>query len=180
MVALKKLCFFTHIRLFIMFLSAIFFTFIFPFETQQCCAWIVLGTSNMFCFTLLRLLNVCKWILILFYFLVIDTCCVKSWNVAHRIFARKEDGFTTFIMFISHVVCLGLYCFVFCRCFLVLYLFISLLLFGFWTFFAIIYLYRIHFMCCWVCIVLLFIVVFLFSTCSFPFLLFGFPNFLIL
>jgi hypothetical protein len=38
---------------------------------------------------------------------------------------RKEDGFATSIVFISHVVCLGLSCFVFCRCLLVIYLFIS-------------------------------------------------------
>jgi hypothetical protein len=42
-------------------------------------------------------------------------------------------------------------------------------------FFATIHLYHVHFPHCWVCIVLLFVVVFLFSTWSFPSLLFGFP-----
>jgi hypothetical protein len=40
--------------------------------------------------------------------------------------------------------------------------------------FATIHLYYVHFLCCWVCIV------FLFSTCSFPSLLFGFFIFLFL
>jgi hypothetical protein len=48
----------------------------------------------------------------------------------------KRNGFTTSIMFISHVVCLGLRCFVLCDCFFVLYLFISRLLFGFLIFFV--------------------------------------------
>jgi hypothetical protein len=79
----------------------------------------------MSCFTLLRLFNVYKWILIFIFFLVIDICCVKGWNVAHQIFACKEYGFTTSIMFISPVFV-------------------------------------------WVWVVLFFVVVFLFSTCSFP------------
>ncbi len=62
MAALKKLCLFTHTKSFIMLLFAIFFTFIFPFEAQQCCAWIVLRISSMSYFILLRLLDVCKWI----------------------------------------------------------------------------------------------------------------------
>jgi hypothetical protein len=90
----------------------------------------------MFCFTLLKLLNVCKWILIFNFFPAIDTCCIKGWNVPHWIFARKEDGFTISIMFISHLICLGLHCFVLCRCLLILYLFISRLLFGFLNFFC--------------------------------------------
>jgi hypothetical protein len=89
----------------------------------------------MSCFTLLKLLNVCKWILIFIFILVIDTCYVKGWYVAHQIFAYKEDGFTTSIMFISHVVCLSL--------------------------------------CC-----LLFVIVFLFSTCSFLAYCLGFCFFL--
>jgi hypothetical protein len=43
--------------------------------------------------------------------------------------------------------------------------------------FATIHLYHVHFPRCWDCIVFLFVVVFLFSTLSFP-LLFGFSIFL--
>jgi hypothetical protein len=68
MVALGKLCLFTHTRLLLMLLSTTFFTFIFPFKTQQCCAWTILGTSSMFCFTLLKLLDVCRWILVSLFF----------------------------------------------------------------------------------------------------------------
>jgi hypothetical protein len=117
-----------------MLLFATFFTFIFPFEAQQCCAWIVLRISNMYYFTLLRLLDVCKWILVFLLFLAIDICCVKGWEIAHRIFTRKEGEFTISIMFISRVVCLGLCCFVICHCFFVLYLFISHSLFRFLIF----------------------------------------------
>jgi hypothetical protein len=85
----------------------------------------------MSCLTLLKLLDVCRWIFVFKLFLAIDTCCVKGWEVAHRIFARKEDGFTFFIVFISLVVCFSLHCFVFYHCLLVLYLFDSRLLFKF-------------------------------------------------
>ncbi len=77
----------------------------------------------------------------------------------------------------SHVVCLGLHCFVLSRCFLVLFVHFSLFFFFFLGVnisFATIHLYCVHFLCCWVCIV------FLFSTCSFPSLLFGFFIFLFL
>jgi hypothetical protein len=53
----------------------------------------------MSCLTLLRFLDVCKWIFLFILFLVIDTCCVKGWEVAHWMFARKEDGFIIFIVF---------------------------------------------------------------------------------
>jgi hypothetical protein len=178
---LHKLCLFTHTRSLIVLLSTTFFTFIISFETQQCCAWTVLGTNSMSCLILLKLLDVCMWIFVYTLFLMINTCCVKGWKVAHQIFAHKEDKFTAFIMFISCVICFGLCCSVFCHCLLVLYLFDSRLLFGFpflfflcKHFFATIHLYRVHFPHCWVCIVFLFIVVFLFSTWSFPSLLFGF------
>jgi len=135
----------------------------------------------MFYFTLLKLLDVYKWILVILLFLAIDTCCVKGWEIAHQIFTCKEDKFTTFIMFISRVVCLGLCCSVLCCCFFVLYLFIShslcrfLIFFVFYKhFFATIHLYRVHFPCCWACIFLLFLVVLLLSTCSFLSLLFEF------
>lgn len=117
MVQLRKFYFFIYIKPFIMFLFVDFFTFIFPFQAQHFYAWIILGISNMYCFTLLRLLDLCRWILVFVLFLAIDTCCVKVWKVAHRLFARKEDGFTTSIMYFYHVhfqvVCLGLHCFVF-------------------------------------------------------------------
>ncbi len=45
--------------------------------------------------------------------------------------------------------------------------------------FATIHLYHIHFPYCWDCIVLLFIVAFLFFTCSFPSLLFEFSIFFV-
>jgi len=112
MVALSKLCLFTHTRSFIMLLFIAFFNFIFPFEAQQCYAWIVLGTNN-----LLKLLDVCKWIFVSILFLAINTCCVKGWKVAHQIFVCKEDKFTNSIVFISRVVCLGLRCSILCRCF---------------------------------------------------------------
>jgi hypothetical protein len=104
MAALTKLCLFTHTKLFIMFLFATHFTFIFPFESQQCCAWIVFETNNMSYSTLLKLLDVYKWILVFILFLTIDTCCVKGWKTTHRIFAWKEDRFTFYIVFISHVI----------------------------------------------------------------------------
>jgi hypothetical protein len=184
MVALNKLCLFTRTRLLIMLLSATFFTFIFPFKAQQCCAWIVLRTNNMYCLTLLRLLDVCKWIFVYILLLVIDTCCVKGWKVAHRIFARKEDEFIGSIVFIFHVVCLGLRCYVIFHCILVLYLFISCLLFGFlfflWIniFFATIHLYHVHFSHRWICMVFLFVIVFLFFIWSFPLPWFRFLIFL--
>jgi hypothetical protein len=59
-------------------------------------------------------------------------------------------------------------------------LFDSHMLFGFLFFcfckhfFATFHLYCVHFLRCWVRIVLLFVVVFLFFTWSFPLLLFGF------
>jgi hypothetical protein len=56
---------------------------------------------------------------------------VKGLEVAHQIFAHKEYMFTTSIMFNYSVVCLSLHCYVLCHCLLVLYLFISRLLFGF-------------------------------------------------
>jgi hypothetical protein len=112
----RKFYFFTHIKPFIMFLFVDFFTFIFPFEVQHSYAWVILGTSIMSCFILLRLLDVCRCILVFVLFLAIDTCCVKVWKVAHRIFVHKEDVFTISIMF---QVCLGLHCFVFYRCLIV-------------------------------------------------------------
>ncbi len=149
MAVLKKFCLFTHTKLFIILLFAIFFTFIFPFEAQQCCAWTVLGTSNMSCFTSLKLLNVYKWILVFIYFLAIDTCCVKGWKVAHRILLAKRMGLllllcsfptlfvwvwvvlffvVAFLLFTcSFLVLLGLHCLVIYYCLLVFYLFISLI-----------------------------------------------------
>ncbi len=163
-----------------MLLSAVFFTFNFPFEAQQCCARIVLGTSNMFCFTLWRLFDICKWILVSILFLAVDICCVKSWKFACWIFTLKEDGFTTSIMFISHVACLGLRCFVIYRCLLLLYVFISCLLFMFLIFFNSVNICLQQFTCIMFisrvvgfalfCCLLLF-------TCSFPSLLFGFSDF---
>jgi hypothetical protein len=85
----------------------------------------------MSCLSLLKLLDVCKWIFVFILFLAIHTCCVKGWEVAHWIFACKKDKFTTSIMFISHIVCFGLHCSTICHCFLVLYLFNSCLFFGF-------------------------------------------------
>jgi hypothetical protein len=114
-----------------MLLSTTFFTFIFPFETQYYCAWIVLKTNSMSCLTLLKLLDVCRWIYFSILFLAIDTCCVKGWEVAHRIFACKKDEFISYIVFNSHVVCFGLCCFVLYHYILVLYLFDSRLLFRF-------------------------------------------------
>jgi hypothetical protein len=58
-------------------------------------------------------------------------------------------------------------------------MFIKPLFFGLCKhFFAIIHLYNVHFLRCWVCIVFLFVVVFLLSTYSFPSLLFSFLIFL--
>jgi hypothetical protein len=113
-VTLRKFCLFAHARSLIMLLSATFFTFIFPFEAQQCCAWILLGTNSMSCLTLLRLLDVCMWIFIYILFLAINTCCVKGWKVTHQIFLHKKDGFTISIVFISNVICFNLHCFVLC------------------------------------------------------------------
>jgi hypothetical protein len=111
MVAPKDLYLFTPIILFI----ASFF-FIFPFEAQHCYAWIVLETSSMSCFTCLGFLlfGDSQWFV--YCFLVIDTCCAKGWKVAYRIFACKKDGLSPFIVFISHVVCLGLCCLVIIVC----------------------------------------------------------------
>jgi len=167
MATLGKLCLFTHTKSFIMFLLIAFFTFIFPFEAQQCCAWIVLRTSSMSYLTLLRLLDVCRWIFVSILFLAINTCCVKGWKVAQQIFARREDGFITSIMFISCIIYFRLHCSILFRCLFVLYLFDSHLLFGSFFFnfykhlFAATHLYHVHFSHCWVCIVLLFVVVFL-------------------
>lgn len=132
MVKLRKFYFFTHIKPFIMFLFVDFFIFIFPFEAQPSYARTILGTSIMSCFILLGLLDVCRCILVFVLFLAIDTCCVKVWKVSHRIFVHKEDVFIVSIMF---QVCLGLHCFDLCRCLIVVYLFISYLLFRFLTFF---------------------------------------------
>ncbi len=181
---LHKLYLFTHTRSFIMFLSTTFFIFIFPFEAQQCCAWTIIGTNSMYYLTLLKLLDVCMWIFVYILFLAIHTCCVKGWKVAHQIFVHKEDQIIIFIMFISRVICFSLHYSVFYCCLLVFYLFDSHLFFGFpfcFCFckhlFATIHLYHVHFPRCWDCIVFLFVVVFLFSTLSFP-LLFGFSIFL--
>jgi hypothetical protein len=43
----------------------------------------------------LRLLDVCRWILVFILFVAIDTCCVKGWKIAHQIFAYKGDEFIT-------------------------------------------------------------------------------------
>jgi hypothetical protein len=135
MEVLVKLCLFTHIRMFIMFLFVVFFTFIFSFEAEQCSAWTILRTNNMSCFTLLRLLDGCSWILVFIFFLTIDTCYVKGWKIAHWIFACKKDKFTTSIVFISNIVCLGLHCFYSLSLSFCSLLVISRLLFGFPTFF---------------------------------------------
>jgi len=130
--------------------------------------------------TLLRLLDVSKWIFVSILFLVIDTYCVKGWKGSHQIFVPKEDKFTASIMFISCIVCFGWHCYILCQCLLVLYLFDSHLLieFSFFCFykhfFVTIHLYYLHFPHCWVSIILLFVVVFLISTWTFPLLLFGF------
>jgi hypothetical protein len=112
MVKLKEVLYYHSHQVFIMFIFVDFFTFIFPFEAQQSYAWTTLGTYNMYCFTLLRLLHVCRWILVFILFLAIDTCCVKVWKVAHWIFVRKEDGFTNSIMFIFKLFIWVLHCFV--------------------------------------------------------------------
>ncbi len=70
------------------------------------------------------------------YWFLYRLWCVKGWEVAHRIFARKEDVFTNFIVFISCVVCLGLRCSILYHSLLVLYLFICHLLFRFSIFFV--------------------------------------------
>jgi hypothetical protein len=90
MVMLKKFYFFTHIKSLIIFLFVDFFTFIFPFKAQSY-AWTILRISNMSFFNLLRLLDVCRWMLVFILFLAIDTCGVKGWKVAHRIFVHKKD-----------------------------------------------------------------------------------------
>jgi len=125
MATLWKLCLFTHTRSFIMLLSAILFTFIFPFETQQCCAWTILGTSNMSCFTLLRLLNVCMWILVfMLFFGDWHMLCQRLKSCTPNICLQRGMG----LLFLS------------CS-FPMLFV--------------------------WVCVVLFFVIVFLFSTCSF-------------
>jgi hypothetical protein len=135
MAVLRKLCLFIHIRSFIMILSTTDFTFIFPFEAQRCCAWTIVRTNNMSCFTLLRLLDVCKWILVYILFLVIDIVSkVKKLHTKYLL-AKRMD--------------------------------LLLLLCSFLVFFI------------WVCIVLLFVIVFLLSTCSFLVCCLGFQFFFV-
>jgi len=74
------------------------------------------------------------WFLCFFWRLTHVVSTVEKLHTEHLL--TKRNGFTISIMFISHVVCLGLRCFVLCHCFLVLYLFISRLLFGFLIFFC--------------------------------------------
>ncbi len=180
MATLGKLYLFIHTKSFIMLLSIVFFTFIFPFEAQQCCAWIVLGTSSMSYLTLLRLLDVCRWISVFILFLAINMCCVKGW----KIFARKEDGFIASIMFISCIVYFKLHCSILFRCLLVLYLFDSHLLFGFLLFFVSINTYLQESTCImfisrivWFALSCCLLLSSFFSTWSLPSLLFGFPSF---
>jgi hypothetical protein len=85
-------------------------------------------------FTLLRLFNVCKWILIFILFF-------GDWHMLCQRLKRCTPNIclqTIWVYYFYHVhfpcVCLGLCCFVLCRCLLVFYLFISYLFMGFWFF----------------------------------------------
>ncbi len=111
MATLSKLCLFTHTRSLIMLLSTTFFTFIFPFKAQQCCAWIVLGTTSMFCLTPLRLLDVCKWI---FVFSDWHMLCQRLTSCIINICSQRGWVYCFYCVFISHIVCLGLRFFVLC------------------------------------------------------------------
>jgi hypothetical protein len=93
-------------------LSIASFFFIFPFKAQHCYAWIVLKTSSMSCFTYWGFLLFLDSQWFVYCFLVINTCCAKGWKVAHQIFTLKKNGLSPSIVFISHVVCLGLHCLV--------------------------------------------------------------------
>ncbi len=159
MAALCKFCIFTHIRSLIMFLSTTFFTFIFPFEAQKCCAWTVLRTNTMSCLTLLRLLDVYMWIFV--------SCCL--WWLTHVV--SKVEKLHTKYLLIKRMGLLLLSCsflalFVsICvvMFFVVVFLFFTCCLgFQFFCFckhfFATIHSYRVHFPCYWVCI-------FLFACC---------------
>jgi len=88
----------------------------------------------MSCFTLLRLFNVYKWILIfILFFGDWHMLCQRLKCCTPNICLQR-----IWVYYFYHVhfpcVCLGLGCFVFCRCLLIFYLFISYLFLGFWFF----------------------------------------------
>ncbi len=117
----------------------------------------------MSCFTLLRFLDVCTWILVSILFLAMDVLCQRLRSCTPNICSQRGQAYC-------------FYCVHFLRClfgFVLLYflslfscsLFVHFLVvvwvptfFCFYKyFFATIHLYHVHFSHCWVCIVLLFI-----------------------
>jgi len=136
----------------------------------------------MSCFTLLRLLDVCKWILVFkLLFGNWHMLCQKLKSCTPNICSQKRQVYCCYHFHFS--CCLFgfvLFCFLsLFSCSLLVYFPLFFVwvsnFFCFYKYvFATIHLYHVHFPCCWVCIVLLFIVAFLFFTCSFPSLLFEF------
>ncbi len=119
----------------------------------------------MFCFTLLKLLVVCRWILVFILFYGDwHMLCQRLKSCTPNICSHKRGVYCLYCVHFPHYLFgFALFCSLsLSSCSLLVHF--SLVSWVSKIFFATIYLYCAHSPCCWVCIVLLFIVIFFFNS----------------